>query len=175
MQEDKTPKPKWLRRLERESWQAELIISGAAIFGTLQLPYILEQSQYYLLLNYDRSALKLWFFATSYWALFVYGLIILFIFHFAVRAIWIGLVGLNSIYPEGIVENNLTSKDFQEKIQKEYGDIDGFIAQLDRLASGLFGTGFAFAGIFLNLGLIVSISILLLTWLQGQGLSQSWA
>ncbi len=175
MQTDKEDKPKWLRRLERESWQAELIISGAAILGTLQLPGLLEQFQFYLLLNFDRSALMLWFFATSYWALFVYLLIILFILHFVVRALWIGLVGLNSVYPDGIAETKLTSKDYQEKIQEEYGDIDGFINKLDLSASGMFGTGFTLAGLFLNLGIIVSLSVLLVTWLQRQGLEATMA
>lgn len=171
----KTNKPKWLRRLERESWQAELIISGAAIFGALQLPGLLEKFQYYLLLNYERGALFLWGFATSYWALFVYGLIFVFIFHFVIRALWIGLVGLNSVYPEGIVENKMTSKDYHEKVKQEYGDIDGFIDRLDRSASSMFGTGFTFAGLFFNLGLIASISILLVNWLQDLGLAPSLA
>lgn len=175
MDEVKTPKPKWLRKLERESWQAELIISGAALFGSLQLPGILENFQHYLLLNYERASLQLWFFATSYWVLFVYGLIFLFVFHFIVRALWIGLVGLNSIYPDGIVETALSSKDYQEKMKAEYGDIDGFINRLDRMASGMFGTGFAFIGLFFNLGLFMSIAILLLTFLQSLGVPSFWA
>jgi hypothetical protein len=175
MEEVKTPKPKWLRKLERESWQAELIISGAALFGSLQLPWMLEKFQHYLLLNYERASLDLWFFATSYWAIFVYGLILLFVFHFIVRALWIGLVGLNSIYPDGIVETTLSSKDYQQKMEAEYGDIDGFIDRLDRMASGMFGTGFAFIGLFFNLGLFMSLAILLLTFLQRIGVPDFWA
>jgi hypothetical protein len=175
MDEIKTSKPKWLRKLERESWQAELIISGAALLGSLQLPGVLENFQYYLLLNYERASLQLWFFATSYWALFVYGLVLLFVLHFIVRALWIGLVGLNSVYPDGIVETALSSKDYQQKVKAEYGDIDGFIDRLDRMASGMFGTGFAFIGLFFNLGLIMSVAILLLTFLQSVGVPDLWA
>lgn len=165
-------KPKWLRRLERESWQAEMIISGAAIFGSLQLPWLLEQLQYYLLLNYDRGALTLWFFAASYWALFVYSLIVVFIFHFILRALWVGMIGLNSVYTKGFVGNNLSSEDYQQKFRAEYGDVDGFIAKLDRTASGTFGIGFTFACIFFNIGLICSASVVLVSWLQDSGLSQ---
>ncbi len=175
MDEIKTSKPKWLRKLERESWQAELIISGAALLGSLQLPGVLENFQHYLLLNYERASLQLWFFATSYWALFVYGLVLLFVLHFIVRALWIGLVGLNSVYPDGIVETALSSKDYQQKVKAEYGDIDGFIDRLDRMASGMFGTGFAFIGLFFNLGLIMSVAILLLTFLQSVGVPDLWA
>ncbi len=168
-------KPKWLRKLERESWQAELIISGAAIFGSLQLPALLERFQYYLLLNYEESALILWFYASVYWALVVYLLIFLFIYHFVIRALWIGMVGLNSVYPEGFAPNKLSSEDFQAKARAEYGDIDGFIRKLDERASGLFGTGFTFAGLFLNLGLIISFCVLIVTFVQGQGIPQFWA
>lgn len=175
MDEDKTHRPKWLRKLERESWQAELIISGAALLGSLQLPGLLDKFQYYLLLNFERASLPLWFFATSYWALFVYGLVILFVFHFIVRALWIGLVGLNSVYPDGIVETPLASKDYQQKVIAEYGDIDGFINRLDQMASGMFGTGFTFIGLFFNLGLFMSVAILLLTFLQKMGVSDFWA
>ena len=133
MEKPKPQKPKWLRKLERERWQAELIISGAALLGSLQLPGILEQFQHYLLLNYERASLQLWFFATSYWALFVYGLVLLFVLHFVVRALWIGLEGLNSVYPNGIGETNLSSEDYQQKMKAEYGDIDGFINRLDRM------------------------------------------
>ncbi len=175
MDKPKPQKPKWLRKLERESWQAELIISGAALLGSLQLPGVLEKFQHYLLLNFERASLQLWFFATSYWALFVYGLVLLFVFHFIVRALWIGLVGLNSIYPDGIIETNLSSKDYQQKMKAEYGDIDGFINRLDRMASGMFGTGFAFIGLFFNLGLFMSAAILLLTFLQSVGVPDFWA
>lgn len=175
MDDLKPLKPKWLRKLERESWQAELIISGAALLGSLQLPGVLEKFQHYLLLNYERASLNLWFFATTYWALFVYGLLLLFVFHFIVRALWIGLVGLNSIYPDGIVETSLSSKDYQQKMKAEYGDIDGFINRLDRMASGMFGTGFTFIGLFFNLGLLMSLAILLLTFLQSVGVPDLWA
>ena len=36
-------KPKWLRILEQQSWQAELLISGIAIVGALQLPELIHE------------------------------------------------------------------------------------------------------------------------------------
>lgn len=156
-------KPKWLRKLERESWQAELLISGVALFGTLQLPGLLEFAQQYLLLHYHDQALFYWFFALTYWVLFAYSLIILFLYHFIVRALWIGLIGLNSVYPDGFAQTALTSEHYQDQMRAEFGDIDGYIARLDRHASGIFGSGFAYAGIFLNLGVITSLMVILIT------------
>lgn len=37
------PKPEWLKRLEQESYQAELIVSGVALLGALQLPELLDR------------------------------------------------------------------------------------------------------------------------------------
>ena len=170
METSATRGPKWIRKLIRESWQAELIISGAAIIGSLQLPGLLEWFQHKLLVSYDQGILNLWFLAAVYWAAFVYGLIILFIFHFVVRALWIGLLGLKSKYPEGIARTTLTSKDFQDKTIAEYGGIDTFISRLDKTASGLFGTGFTFAGLFLNIGVLLSVAIFVFAFLQGWGL-----
>ena len=147
-------KPKWLRKLERESWQAELIISGLAIIGSLQLPTLLDQAETYCLLNYDRDTLFICYIAAVYWRILIAGLIVLFIFHFIVRALWIGLVGLNSVYPGGFKPNERFSPHFQKKLREEFGDVDGFIQSLDRLGSGLFGIGFGIAGVFLNFGML---------------------
>ncbi len=35
-------KPDWLTRLEQESYQAELIVSGVALLGALQLPGLID-------------------------------------------------------------------------------------------------------------------------------------
>ena len=162
-------KPKWLRKLERESWQAELIISGLAIIGSLQLPGLLDRVETYCLLHLDRDTLFICYIAALYWRILFSGLIVLFVFHFIVRALWIGLVGLNSVYPGGFRPNERFSEHFQENLRREYGDVDGLIAQLDRLGSGLFGIGFGIAGVFFNFGLLGSIVVVLHAWLIGRG------
>ncbi|THH41513.1 hypothetical protein [Neolewinella litorea] len=164
-----TRKPKWLRKLERESWQPELIISGAAIFGSLQLPDLITQMEHYFLLNYDRDTLFICYIASMYWRILTNGLIVTFIFHFIVRALWIGLAGLNSVFPGGFRTNQRFSAHFQKNMREEYGDVDGLIARLDRLGSGIFGVAFAVSGVFLNFGLIGLLLIVLHSWLVGQG------
>ena len=159
-------KPKWLRRLERESWQAELVISGASIFGSLQLPALMDQLEYYMLLNFERFSLELWLLVVLYLRLVALGLIIVFLFHFIIRALWIGLVGLNSVFPGGIRTTKRFSLDFQGKLKKDYGDVDGLIMRLDQLGSAVFGIGFAAVFIFLNLGLIGAILITMVNYIQ---------
>ncbi|MGB3799204.1 MAG: hypothetical protein WA952_05270 [Lewinella sp.] len=163
-------KPKWLRKMERESWQPELIISGAAILGSLQLPGLLEQFEYYCLLNFDRDTLFICYIAVIYWRIVATGLIFTFIFHFIVRALWIGLIGLNSVYPGGFRTNQKFSEHYQQRMREEFGDIDGFINRLDRLGSGIFGFAFGIAGVFVNFGLVGVVFIFVHSWIIGYGL-----
>ena len=162
----KANKPKWLRRMERESWQPELIISGVAILGSLQLPQMLNNFEHYALLRFDRDTIFLAYIAVIYWRILAVGLIFTFIFHFIVRALWIGLIGLNSVYPGGFKPNQKFSEHYQERMRAEYGDIDGFINRLDRLGSGIFGVAFGIAGTFTNFGLIALLLVFIHSWLM---------
>ena len=50
-------KPDWLVNLEQESWQAELIISGLAILGALQLPGLIDRfGQWMMTCNFQTSS-----------------------------------------------------------------------------------------------------------------------
>jgi hypothetical protein len=169
-----TSKPSWLRRVEEESWQAELIISGAAIIGALQLPGLLDKLEVYLLLHQNEDALSLWRLVFMYLRLLSVALIFTFIFHFVVRALWIGMVGLNSVFPEGFRSNSRFSEDFQAKMRANYGDIDGYILKLDDLASGIFGTGFAAASLFLNFGLVFSAMVILIGFIRQSSGHSTW-
>ena len=42
MEEKNKNNSNWLNKLAQESWQAELIFSGIAIYGSLQLPAIIN-------------------------------------------------------------------------------------------------------------------------------------
>ena len=157
MNTETTKKPKWQRRLERESWQAELIISGAAIFGASLLPDLLNQLEVWLLLNIDNHTLEVWSLIMMYFRAATTLILVVFVFHFIVRALWIGMVGLNSVFPGGFRRVEYYSDYYQDRMRERFGDINGFIARLDRLSSGIFGAGFTVVSVFLNLGLLGAI------------------
>jgi len=50
-------KPTWLQVLEAKSWQAELIVSGIAIFGSLQLPELLNRGEEGVLIHCNIESL----------------------------------------------------------------------------------------------------------------------
>ncbi len=169
MNTKKSLKPKWQRRLERESWQAELIISGAAIFGASLLPEFLDRLEIWLLLHLDDHTLQVWDSILLYFSAATTLTILVFIFHFVVRALWIGMVGLNSVFPGGFRRVERYSAYYQDRLREDIGDIDGFIGRLDRLSSGIFGAGFTMVSLFLNLGIIGALFALLyrLAYLAG--------
>ena len=95
-------KPKWMKILEKQSWQAELVISGAAIFGSLQLPEainrLIDQGIYYI------SDMTSTVVGVALFYLMAVAVILIanFIIHFILRALWIGMLGLVSVFPNGI-------------------------------------------------------------------------
>lgn len=155
----RTKKPKWLRKLERESWQAELLISGATIIGLLKLPdYMLAFLENIV---FESTALTSTFLLilAHYLLIGVYALVICFIFHFAVRALWIALLGLNSVFPDGIQIKPYfnTSEGVLRRIKKEFPNIGDYNNRLDRLGSVMFAIAFGFVMMFLSITFLVFI------------------
>jgi len=145
-------KPKWMKILEKQSWQAELVISGVAIFGALQLPEALHNFIDFSIYNAPEQILFIVELFILYLAFIVPILIINFILHFVLRALWIGMLGLVSVFPQGInYKFESWSDDYNQKIEKEFPDINQFNKKLDDLCSIMFaGTA---------LGVMMSISI----------------
>lgn len=130
----------WLKILETQSWQAELIISGLIITGLLKLPnWIKDEGQSYLLNSTDSSSffleMMLMFLMTA-----GYALIIFFTAHFIMRTIWIALLGLNSVYPNGINpnSNNSLGPSYWKKLKKEFPDLSAYNQELDDKCSLIF-------------------------------------
>ena len=151
-------KPEWLRKLEEESWQAELIISGLAIYGTLQTPELIEWLIDLGLSGVDEHFFLLIYFFFIYLGMGAYFLIFIFIGHFVLRAVWIGLVGLNSVFPKGVNEDSDTyAKHFIQKFKADHPDQNTRINQLDQVCSVLFGLGAQLVMIFtaINIDIVV--------------------
>lgn len=151
-------KPEWLKNLEEESWQAELIISGIAIYGTLQIPDLVEWLLDWCLATVDDSFFKLLYLFFTYLGLGAYMLILIFIAHFVLRTVWIGLVGLNSVYPHGINEQSESyAQHFIRQFRADHLDEQSRISQLDDLCSVLFGFGAQLIMVFMAVNLDILI------------------
>jgi len=150
--------PKWLRRLEKESWQAELIISGLALIGTLQLPSFI-----YWLSDHMVDYLPIKYYLAGYAISFgcTFGIAILttfFITHFILRAYWIGLIGLNSVFPNGYnIEDGFYSPTFSRLTAEKLPNIKDSIKQIDLTCSTMFSGAFAFLMFYGMTSITISI------------------
>lgn len=155
-----------LQQLAANSWNLELIISGAAVFLASYLPGVVESGQHYFLNNLamsespGKNALPV--LAFTFAEIVAWLLIATFVSHFVLRAFWAGLVGLHAVYPEGIKYENLPSHTeyTREQARKRFGRLDDFILRLDRLCNQLFS--FAFLVALYSLGISFAYLIIFL-------------
>jgi hypothetical protein len=154
-------KPEWLKRLEAESWQAEMIVSGIAIFGSLQLPGLISRLIDYQLFNLPETLMWPAYFINIYLYIGTALLIGGFMIHFVLRALWVGMVGFNSVFPLGIQRNTkVLSETFLDRLIADYGDVNAYIKKLDDICSSLFAL--AFAGAYTMVAICLTILGLLL-------------
>ena len=132
----------WLEKLQQESWQLELLISGLALFGIYEAkPWIDEIGLYLSTVDYKHtSALSTAFrvLIQSGWLIFFLNLLV----HVILRGLWIGAIGLRyvsrDIDYDTLGYNDLFTKYLQEKV----GEYDDFIERLERICSVLFAYTF---------------------------------
>ena len=159
-----------LDKLQQESWQLELLISGFAIFGLFSTTTAIE-------INFDVATnegriveIILWYAAkVSCWILIANLLI-----HVILRGLWIGALGLR--YVSGDIDYNELKyvPKFTNYLEKKIGSFDKYIATLENYCSVLFAVSFLFIFYFLACLLtIVTILLTVLTFLETD-LENTW-
>jgi len=129
---------KLLKKLQEESWQLELLISGFAIFGLFtafpEISDSLREAQ-----NRGQSyKLIIYLVAKVSCGILIFNLI----FHVLLRGLWIGALGLR--YVSGDIEYDKLnySKRFTTYLQKKVGSFDRYIARLENYCSIIFAISF---------------------------------
>lgn len=161
-----TTSKSWLQRLKDESWEAELLVSAVAIFGTFQLFNvidwmtnkfidILDPNQY--LIGYGIVFLGL--FAISILAS-------MFVIHFFLRSYWIGLVGLNSVFPDYSVKDSAYSEIYTKKVLSILPKLKDSIQKVDDLCSVIFSSAFTFLLIYMYMAFSTSLYLLIFNLLS---------
>lgn len=147
------------------TWEMELLVSGATVFGLLQLPALADRVLFGL---YNSSTLEVAGMISPLWVYVKFTLLTLiftFIAHLCLRGYWVALVGLSSVYPKGIQWSNLDKKAGPNYIAATHGQV-GTMAQIieraDNRASRVFGVGFGLATTMLMPIVLVSAMLALL-------------
>lgn len=159
-----------LDKLQQESWQLELLISGFAIFGlftaseTIALNFDIAQ--------HDRRIVEtlLWFAANvSCWILIANLLI-----HVILRGLWIGALGLRYISGDIDYEELNYSPKFTKYLQKKIGSFDKYIATLENYCSIVFAVSFLFIFYFLTSFIFVILILVIATSFLSNDITGSW-
>jgi len=155
----------WLKRLKEESWEAELLISTVAIFGSLQLFDLIDWAT---VVAFNR--LPPYQYVIGYFIIFTSLMAIsilttMFITHFLLRAYWVGLVGLNSVFPDYSVEDSAYSEIYTRKMLGILPKLKKTIRDVDELSSVIFSAAFFMLIMYVYLSLSICVLLILYNFL----------
>jgi hypothetical protein len=137
-------KRSWLERVQEQSWEPEILISGIVLFALFQIPSLIEDAADYLNTytttiftdgNVDETLAAILLSAT-YW------LILGFTTHLISRSIWAAFVGLSYVYRDGIKLEALHYGEKYKNIIAKSLDYKDMIVRIEKFCSGVFAVSF---------------------------------
>jgi hypothetical protein len=144
-------------------WELELLISGALVFSMIQLPGQVDAWFDHVSPGLDGGAAMAARFAWLYVKVALYAVTGGFVLHLAIRAYWVGVIGLEAVFPGGIVWEKTRSGPIMRDVQRRFTpSLQSLIDGADRLASLVFVSGFTVAILFgFSMLLVGGISFLM--------------
>ncbi|AXT19444.1 hypothetical protein D7030_12435 [Flavobacteriaceae bacterium AU392] len=129
---------KLLQKLQEESWQLELLISGFAIFGLFTaIPTISEG------FNEAQNSQQIYKFVTLLIALISCSILIFnLLLHVLLRGLWIGALGLRYVSGDIDYDSLKYSAKFTKYLKKRVGSFDKYIGTLENYCSVIFAVSF---------------------------------
>lgn len=151
----------WLERLSTESWQAEMVISGVAIFGSFQLFDAVNSLIDWFYFHLPGSFLQIAYFLAFYLIIAAAVLSMSFLGHFIIRSIWIASIGLESVYPEIRRENETYTTHFMDQFSQRFPSFKSFNEELDQVGSSILAFALMFVMTFIGIGVVISLCLLI--------------
>jgi hypothetical protein len=125
------------------TWELELLLSGAVLVALFQLPELIDRAFDRYEPHLGRAGSMSLFFAYWYGKAMVLALIGTFVLHLASRGYWVGLVGLDSVFPRGVRWDELKYGPLTQAFMRErLPSLPPIIARLDNFCSVIFSFGF---------------------------------
>ncbi len=154
--------------LHNRTFEMELLISGVVVFALLQVPPHIHRALDLLTATLHGALRSLVIYGYVYGLLMLTALIAFFVLHLGLRAYWIGLVGLESVFPDGINWNQISLGPYsRNNLKRSLRPLPAHIERLDDLCSLVF----SFAFLIAHSGLYSLVIVLLAGAL---GLASSW-
>ena len=131
--------PQWLKNIQNNSWEPEILISGAIIIFLFSVNEYLSQFAqwaFFVLASPTLDIILLWLLAG------VEIIKICFISHLLLRGVWVAFIGLSYSYPMGVQKSKFKLKwRYGKFVEKEHLPIDSVI-NLERICSTIYAFSF---------------------------------
>ena len=153
----------WLEKIQQESWQLELIISGFALFGIKEGFGLVKKIE--LSSNFEASDISFYFmFGLGALRIVLIILFINLLIHVFLRSLWIGAIGLR--YVSGDIEFDRLnySQKFTNFLKKKIGTFDSYISKLEDWCSVLFANAFLLTFILISFFAFLSWPLILISF-----------
>ena len=148
----------WLEKLQQESWQLELLISGFLILslfqakvGLFNLLYDVQEAEGL----YAFPLLLLMYALVLSWYIFTFNLI----FHVLIRGLWIGAIGLRYVSGDIDYDKLDYSKRFNDFYRKRVKSFDDYIEKLESLDSVLFAYTFLLFFMIFSFAVLIALLV----------------
>ena len=129
------------------TWELELLLSGAVLFALFQLPPLVESAFAWLEPRMGRDLGVVSFMGYVFTKTILYVLIVSFVVHLCLRAYWVALVGLDSVFPGGVRWEHSSAGPIVQRIYRErFPPLASQISRIDNVCSVIFA--FAFLTVF---------------------------
>ena len=142
---------KLLAKLQEESWQLELIISGFAIFGLYQAFEPVKISMVEAENGQHISKFIIYLVGYAAISILLFNLLL----HVLLRGLWIGALGLRYISGDIDYDSLNYSPKFTKYLKKKVGSFDRYIARLEDYCSVIFAISFLL--IFYVIAIVLTI------------------
>ena len=124
------------------TWEVELLIAGGAVFAMLQLPGQLDDALVALEPRLGSDWRQILILGYIYFKSAAMILATTFVLHLLLRARWIALVGMHSVYPKGMLLEKLRMGPIQNEVERALDQpIPERIERADNLATTVFAIG----------------------------------
>lgn len=160
------PAPTSVHEPQVRPWELELLLSLSLVFALMQLPSYVDGVFGAVEPRLDRNARMVAFALYEFVKLPLYLMIAAFLLHLAARAYWVGLIGLEAVFPAGVRWDSLPYGPVTKEVQRErITSLQPMIDRADRFGSIIFSTSlamvvtFAFGGVFTAVAAAISFGV----------------
>lgn len=140
-----------LDKLQQESWQLELLISGFAIYGLFTAMPELKIS-----LNIAKNNDQIFYVVTSFIGIISCSILLFnLLIHVIIRGLWIGALGLRYVSGDIDFEKLNYSNKFTNYLQKKIVSFDKYVGTLENYCSILFAVSFLLIFYIISIALFI--------------------